>query len=203
MSTSASAVFPDLLCDRLRGVLELEPAQIDALVAHYELLMKWNRVVNLTAVTKPVEVVERHYCESLFAGANLPKCELSIADIGSGAGFPGIPIAVLRPECRVALVESHQRKAVFLKEATRGLPNVRVLAVRAESLSEEFDWVVSRAVRYEDLAAFLANRTRNVALLTGAEEPPADAGFEWAIGVKLPWAKQRFLRIGRRIDCFT
>jgi len=177
-------------------VVDLEPGQIEMLETHYELLVRWNRVVNLTSVTKPVEIVERHYCESLFVGANLPQGELSMADIGSGAGFPGIPIAILRPECRVALVESHQRKAVFLKETTRGLPNARVLAVRAESLSEEFDWVVSRAVSYEHLAAVLANRARNIALLTGAEQPPADAGFDWAPALKLPWGKQRFLRFG-------
>ena len=196
MSTSASAAFPDLLRERLSGVLELAPLQMAALESHYELLLKWNRVLNLTSVSKPTEIVERHYCESLFAGAHLPAGALSIVDIGSGPGFPGLPIAVLRPDCRVALVESHQRKAVFLKEATRSLPNVRVLAVRAESLAETFDWVVSRAVSYEDLAPILAKLARNGALLTGGEEPPAGSGFGWVRSVKLPWGTQRYLRIG-------
>ena len=68
-----------------------------------------------------------------------------MADIGSGAGFPGIPVAVLRPECQVALIESDHRKAAFLREATRDYPNVRIMRERAESAGEEFDWALSRA----------------------------------------------------------
>jgi 16S rRNA (guanine527-N7)-methyltransferase len=200
MSTSASTAFPDLLCERLSGVLELLPVQVAALESHYQLLLKWNRVVNLTSVSKPAEIVERHYCESLFVGGHLPAGEFSIVDIGSGPGFPGLPIAILRPDCRITLVESHQRKAVFLKEATRSLPNVRVLAVRGETLTETYDWVVSRAVSYEDLAPILAKLARSVALLTGGEGPPAGTGFDWVRSVKLPWGTQRFLRIGTRFE---
>ena len=104
----------------------LSAEQEAVLEAHLELLMRWNRTVNLTAIRNREEAIERHYCESLFLGSRLPAGRLRIADVGSGAGFPGFPVAVLRPDCLVTLIESHQRKAVFLREAARQVGNVRV-----------------------------------------------------------------------------
>jgi len=117
--------------------------------------------------------------------------------VGSGAGFPGFPVAVLRPECSVTLIESHQRKAVFLREASRKVPNVRVLAKRAENVGETFDWVISRAVSYADLAGVLKKLAQNADLLSGAERPPESMGFVWDAPVALPWGSQRFLWTGR------
>ena len=194
-------MFADLLRQRLAGVVELSPGQVEALEAHYQLLLRWNRTLNLTSIKRMEEVVERHYCESLFMGTHLPQGRLRIADIGSGAGFPGFPVAVLRPDCSVTLIESHQRKAVFLRECSRNLPNVRVLARRAEDVDEEFDWAVSRAVSYEDLASFLKNLAPNADLLTGGEAPPDGIGFVWQIPIQVPWGEQRFLRSGHQ--CFT
>ena len=139
-----------------------------ALDAHYELMLRWNAKLNLTRITDRQEAWERHYLESIFLARQLPPGPLRIADVGSGAGFPGIPIAVVRPECTVTLIESHQRKSVFLREATRDLPNVRVLAMRAESVQETFDWIVSRAVSPERVLKL--NLAPNVALLTGRNE---------------------------------
>jgi 16S rRNA G527 N7-methylase RsmG len=102
----------------------------------------------------------------------------------------------VRPECSVTLIESHQRKAVFLREVSRGLANVRVLAARAESVAERFDWVISRAVSYADLTKPVGRFGGRVALLTGAEEPPAAWGLAWDV-VPVPGGKQRFLRISR------
>lgn len=178
----------------------LTAAQEAALEANLDLLMRWNQKLNLTAIRNREEAIERHYCESLFLGARLPAGKLRIADVGSGAGFPGFPVAVLRPECSVTLIESHQRKAVFLREASRGMPNVRVLAKRAEDVDGTFDWVVSRAVSYADLASFLKKLAPNADLLTGAEVPPENLGFEWEDAVALPWGTQRFLRRGRRVS---
>ena len=151
MSTSASSGFRDLLVERIA----LPAEQLDALEAHYELLLRWNRVLNLTSIHDVREAVERHYCEALFLAGRLPPRALRIADLGSGAGFPGFPIAVFRPDCTVTLIESHQRKAVFLREASRKVPNVRVAAQRAEEVRETFDLAVSRAVSYADLAPAL------------------------------------------------
>lgn len=174
-----------------------EQAQI--LEAHYHLMTKWNQVLNLTRIEDVDEVVRRHYGEALFLARQLPAGNLRIADIGSGAGFPGFPVAVVRPDCQVTLIESHQRKAVFLKEASRGLPSVRVSAKRAEAVAEEFDWAISRAVSYDGLSKSLNKLAPHAALLTGAEPPPDRLGFVWNEPILLPGSDDaRFLRIGKR-----
>ena len=174
----------------------LTPEQLAALEAHLELLVRWNQKLNLTSIRNREELIVRHYCESLFLGNHLPAGPLRIVDIGSGGGFPGFPVAVLRPNCSITLLESHQRKAVFLREATRNMTNVRVLARRGEDINERFDHAISRAVSYQDLAPFLKNLAANADLLTGGEAPPVELGFTWEPPVALPWGKQRFLRIG-------
>ncbi|MGB7761371.1 MAG: 16S rRNA (guanine(527)-N(7))-methyltransferase RsmG [Bryobacteraceae bacterium] len=191
-------MFRDLLRDRLRDIADPTDAQAEALESHYSLLVLWNRTLNLTAIRDLPEAVERHYCESLFLAAHLPAGELRIVDIGSGAGFPGLPVAVYRPDCMVTLIESHQRKAVFLKEAARSLPNVRVLARRADQAGEEFDLAISRAVSYRDLSPSLKLLAPAAYLLSGPESAPGGMGFAWEPPVPLPWGKQRYLRIGRR-----
>jgi 16S rRNA (guanine527-N7)-methyltransferase len=201
MSISASRGFPELLREKLAGRVQLTPEQVQALQNHYELLLRWNRVLNLTSIDSLEEMVERHYCESLFLAIHLPAEPLRIADIGSGAGFPGIPVAVLRPDCRVSLIESHQRKAVFLREATRGMLNVEVVAKRAEGVRERFDHAVSRAVSYKDLARVLKPIAPVVDLLTGEEAPPAEMCFTWNTPILLPWGRNRFLRNG--ISCVS
>jgi 16S rRNA (guanine(527)-N(7))-methyltransferase RsmG len=108
----------------------IAPEQAAQLEAHFELLTRWNRTLNLTRIRDRAEAIERHYNESLFVARHLPSGPLRIADIGSGAGFPGFPLAVVRPEYSVTLIESHGRKAVFLSEASRKLPNIKVLAQR-------------------------------------------------------------------------
>lgn len=155
-------MFRDLLH---RRVAELSPMQLDQLEGHYELMLRWNKTINLTRIEAVEEAVDRHYVESLYLGANLPAGPLKIADVGSGAGFPGLPIAVLRPECSVTLIESHKRKSVFLKEASRSLPNVVVFPQRAEDVAAVFDWVVSRAVSWEELQGFVFKLAPQVALL--------------------------------------
>lgn len=178
----------------------LSPEQVSALEAHFALLTRWNQKLNLTRISDRAEAIERHYNEALFLARHLPAGVLRIADIGSGAGFPGFPVAVARPDCMVTMIEAHQRKAVFLKEASRSFPNVRVLARRAEEVSEQFDWALSRAVSYADLGASLGRLAPNAALLTGVVDPPVNLGFQWQDPIPLPGAQQRFLRIGH---CFT
>lgn len=172
--------------------LDLSPEQRALLEAHFALLLRWNNTLNLTRIEEHGEAMERHYGESLFLASHLPTGALRIADIGSGGGFPGFPVAVVRSECQVALIEGHQRKAVFLKEASRKVPNIRVLAKRAEDVRERFDIVISRAVSYSDLEAPMKALAPVAYLLTGAEAPlwPAET-------IPLPGSKQRFLRIVR------
>lgn len=163
----------------------LSARQLDLLEAHYELLVRWNAKLNLTRIDSVEAAAQLHYCESLYLGSKLPVGSYGIADVGSGAGFPGTPIAVLRPECHVTLIESHQRKAVFLRESTRDLPNVTVFSGRAEDLTARFDWVVSRAVTPGDVMALpLAEK---FALLVGPEDAQKLGG------TLLPWGKGRFV----------
>ena len=196
-------MFAELLRSKLAGICDLPEPQIERLKLHYDLLTRWNRVLSLTSVRTLEEAVERHYCESVFAALHLPEGPVSVADVGSGAGFPGVPIAIMRPDCEIVLIESHQRKAAFLKEATRELPNVRILAKRAEEVPERFDWVVSRAVRYSDIAAALKKLGRNAELLTGEVRTEDLSGFEWQEPMRLPWGDRRYLWIGTNPIRFT
>jgi 16S rRNA (guanine(527)-N(7))-methyltransferase RsmG len=190
-------VFADALLERLAGIVELSSAQIGALEAHYRLMVRWNKMLNLTKITDPDEAVARHYLESLFLGVHLPAGQLKVADVGSGPGFPGFPLAVLRPECEVALIESHHRKAVFLREASRSMANVTVVAKRAEEVEARFDWIVSRAVSYEDLGRSIRSLASAAALLTGEEAPPATWALQWEAPLPVPGGRSRFLRLGR------
>jgi 16S rRNA (guanine527-N7)-methyltransferase len=187
-------VFPELLA----RCSSLSPVQVAALKDHYDLLCRWNKVLNLTTIDRLEDAVERHYCEALFLADRLPELG-SFADIGSGAGFPGFVVAIARPNCSVTLVESHQRKAVFLREASRKVPNIKVRAARAETIQESFDWMISRAVSYQDLSAVVPRLAPRIALLSGAEEPPATWPFEWQT-TPLPGGKNRFLRIGEIVS---
>jgi 16S rRNA (guanine527-N7)-methyltransferase len=162
-----------------------------ALKAHHDLLQRWNSRLNLTRI----DSLERNYGESLFLGEHLPPGALRICDIGTGPGFPGFPVAILRKDCQVTLIEAHQKKAVFLKEASRNVPNIRVLAKRAEDVHEHFDWAISRAVSAEDLAPYLTRLAKNYALLTGADVPPIP-DIEWEEGIQLPDGTSRYLRLG-------
>jgi 16S rRNA (guanine527-N7)-methyltransferase len=191
-------VFADILRERLGGRVVLGQAQVDLLEMHFVLLTRWNKVLNLTAIRSEEEAVERHYCESIFLAMHLPAGPLRVADVGSGGGFPGFPVGVMRPDCSVTLIESHQRKSVFLRDVTRRLDNFRILAMRAEEVREEFDHVISRAVSYGDLTGSLKNLGVSADLLTGGEAPPEELGFVWKESVRLPWGKERFLRLGER-----
>jgi 16S rRNA (guanine527-N7)-methyltransferase len=188
-------MFRELLLARCVGVSQ---SQAVALEEHYDLLCRWNKVLNLTRIDRVEDAVERHYCESLFLATHLPETG-SVVDIGSGAGFPGFVVAVARPQCSVTLIESHQRKAVFLREASRCIPNLRVRAVRAERVNDSFDWLISRAVSYSDLSDSVPRLAPNVVLLSGAEEPPASWPLAWQIE-PLPSGRQRFLRIGHVVS---
>jgi len=183
-------VFAEALRKQLSLLeIELSHRQVCELEQHFNLLNRWNKVINLTTIEGLDETVQMHYCESLFLGRCLPQEALKIVDVGSGAGFPGVPIAILRPDCQVTLLESNRRKSVFLQEATRELGNTQVVQKRAQEVYERFDWAVSRAVNYREIEESLGRLAPNVALLAG-EDCPNDY-FTWN-KVKLPWGRQRF-----------
>jgi 16S rRNA (guanine527-N7)-methyltransferase len=188
-------VFAETLAAKLQGLIELSGSQMDMLEKHFLLLQRWNKILNLTSLENPEEVIERHYAESLFLGAQLPAGAVSVVDIGSGAGFPGIPVAVLRPECTVTLVESHKRKSVFLREASRALPNITISADRIEALKMTFDWAISRAVKFEDIENTIVTISNHTALLAGDAQPSSRC-FTWNKPIRLPWGEHRYLWVG-------
>jgi 16S rRNA (guanine527-N7)-methyltransferase len=194
--------FEELLCESLSGTRLLTSQQTGLLESHFNLLNRWNRTLNLTSIRDLKDAVTRHYGESLFLAAHLPEgCE-SVADLGSGAGFPGIPVAVLRPQCMVTLIESHQRKAVFLKEATRHLANVRVLAKRAEAVQETFEWLVSRAVAPKEVLQFVPELASNLALLLsreGASKLLVDSKLRFQEPIPMPWLPRSVLLLGSHV----
>lgn len=180
-------MFKQLLAAEFAPYGGLSEIQLDQLERHYTALTKWNERLNLTRIRGLLETVQFHYCESLFLARFLPLGQYSVVDIGSGAGFPGIPTAILRPDLDVTLVESHQRKSVFLRESARDLPNVRVLPSRAEDVGQGFEWAISRAVSPKDVIGF--HLAANVALLIGTEDAQNLSGT----GTLVPWGKQRVL----------
>lgn len=111
------------------------------------LLLRWNARTNLTAIRDEEGIFSRHFAESIACARALPPEITTLLDFGSGAGFPGIPIALCRPEITVTLAESQGKKAAFLQEAVRTLGlSAKVYAARAESLTSKFDCVTLRAV---------------------------------------------------------
>jgi 16S rRNA (guanine527-N7)-methyltransferase len=180
-------MFRRLLAAEFAPYCELSEMQLTQLEDHYSALGKWNQRLNLTRILSLTESVQFHYCESLFLGQFLPEGSHRIIDVGSGAGFPGIPVAILRPECEVTLVESHQRKSVFLREASRGLTNVRVLAQRAEDVEGTYDWLISRAVAPPDILKL--RLAESVALLIGRDDASQLSGSS----VPVPWGNHRVL----------
>lgn len=147
-----------------RGLAELAlalPAGADERLLEYAgLLQKWNRTYNLTAIRDPLAMVAHHLLDSLAVLPHLPLVPegARIADAGSGAGLPGIPLAIARPRWHVALAESNQKKSAFLRQAAieLGLQNVEVHEGRVEAWRPQplFDLVISRA--FAALSEFIA-----------------------------------------------
>lgn len=182
-------MFRELLTREFAPFGSLSSGQLDALEAHYRLMMRWNERINLTRIRKLEDIVRFHYCESLFLASKLPPGPFRVADIGSGAGFPGLPLGIFRPDLEVTLVESHRRKAVFLTQASAGLENIKVVPVRAEELKSHYDWVVSRAVVSSEVIS-LSLATDYALLIAEADLialPHSRAIF------RVPWGANRML----------
>ncbi len=145
------------------GIDRLTGEQTARLGKHYAMLCRWNQRLNLTRITEPRAAATLHYAESLF-GARFIASAHTLLDIGSGAGFPGVPLAVARPDVQVTALEANQKKSLFLKEAKDelGLANLKVVTSRLE----DFDWdgyelLTSRALdRAEAILPSIIERLR-------------------------------------------
>ena len=151
-----------------RGLVAMDiavsPAQREKLAAHLELIAKWNRVHNLTAIRETSQMVVLHLLDSLSVLPHLEGAR-AVADVGAGPGFPGIPIAIVRPDTRVTLIESSHKKCAFLEQAKAelALDNVNVVCERVERFTpaEKFGAVISRA--FSDLPDFVEQARHLVA----------------------------------------
>jgi len=188
----------------------LAPEAAEKFATYLTLLQMWNARTNLTAIRDEEGILSRHFLESILCAQNLPKGIVSLLDFGSGAGFPGIPIAILHSEISVTLAESQHKKAAFLREAVRTLGlSAHVHSGRAEVLSSHFDCVTLRAVdnmaQAIPAAVQLLTPTGWLAILTTSPDAPklqnlADqsAPFQWQPSQPLPEGTQRILLLGQK-----
>jgi len=203
----STAAFPGKLGEKeIESLLRpyiLQDASVPAgiyskLASYLDLLLKWNARTNLTAIRDPEEIVRRHFGESLFAAQHLADCG-TLLDFGSGAGFPGLPIQLFRPDIRVTLAESQNKKASFLREACRTLGvKTDVWAARVEAMpaSARFEIVTLRAVDNMDAAieaASLRAGSRMLLLTTTRQAPISPIGFLPGAATPLPAATEQQL----------
>lgn len=140
-------------CCKKMGV-PLTEGQAGQFMAYLALLLEWNEKMNLTAITEEREIVIKHFADSLSLAPAVKEGALSVIDVGTGAGFPGLPLKIARPEIRLTLLDSLQKRIGFLEEVTArlGLEDVSCVHSRAEdggqnpAYREQFDLCVSRAV---------------------------------------------------------
>jgi 16S rRNA (guanine527-N7)-methyltransferase len=146
MNQENHPLYPQL-CDGLTA-LSLNTAFSHALLVYLDLLVRWNKAYNLTAIRDPKEMLTKHLLDSLAMHPYFTQDNL--ADLGTGAGLPGIPLAIIRPEAHISLIESNGKKTRFLREVVRqlALPNVTVIESRAESVNQpqQFQAITARAM---------------------------------------------------------
>jgi 16S rRNA (guanine527-N7)-methyltransferase len=217
------------VADLLAPFLEepLTSTQLDQISTYIDLLTRWNSRVNLTAIRTPEEIVTRHFGESLFAARHLfPKvagpppghpdknsppetpADGLLVDIGSGAGFPGLPIKIWSPKTRITLIESNNKKVAFLREVIRALTltDIDVFPDRAESFPpasaatvtlravERFDQILPAATR------ILAPSARLVLLISEAQLPQAQTlapTLHWFPSIPIPLSESRIIAIAQ------
>jgi 16S rRNA (guanine527-N7)-methyltransferase len=202
MPTLPKSILISLLQPYLSPAETLPHVFYPQLSTYLDLLLKWNSRTNLTAIREPEEIVRRHFGESLFAGQNLGS-PTTLLDFGSGAGFPGLPIAILRPDINVTLAESQNKKATFLREVIRTLGlHAEVWPARVEAMPESrtFDSVTLRAVDNMDAAIAAAHprAARQLLFLTTAP-PSLPSTFLIHPSIPIPGAETTILVKASRI----
>ncbi len=210
MTTDAERPISEETVRRALGEFKIpvDLNQVLLIQQYVRTLMRWNEKLNLTAIRNPLEILYRHFCESMFAAGAIPVDKGRLADIGSGPGFPGIPLKIIRPELELCLVESNIKKGTFLAEVVRELQlsNTRVLISRYEELGEEvspLDYVCSRAVGefgpFLEWAGSEVVGARQVILWIGGrdlEEARKSSQWEWREPILIPQSLQRYLLVG-------
>lgn len=190
------------------ATLELEPRAAVQFEAYLALIVQWNARMNLTSVREPDQIVRRHFAECILAAQRIPAKTKTLLDYGSGAGLPGIPIAICRPEIDVTLAESQNKKAAFLREVVRALGlKAEVWPERVEAMPEErvFDAVTLRAVdKMAEACRTAVGRLRPggwmAVFATRRTEPSIDSleGIRWEHALAIPGSEQGMLKTGVR-----
>jgi 16S rRNA (guanine527-N7)-methyltransferase len=191
----------------------LTDSQLSGIETYVDLLLKWNAKLNLTAIRDPEEIIPRHFGESLFAARHLfPSADSrdSVIDVGSGAGFPGLPLKFWSSNLELTLIESNHRKATFLREVIRALDlsATKVLTERAESVSLHADLATLRAVeRFALILPVVSSLVKpggRIALLIGdAQVEVAQSALPtviWHKPLPIPHAMNRKLLIGEAVN---
>jgi 16S rRNA (guanine527-N7)-methyltransferase len=194
----------------LAGLGSLEPASLAHFEQYLALLVRWNARINLTAIRDPEQILSRHFVESIACARVVPAEVRSLLDFGSGAGFPGIPIAICRPDIAVTLAESRNKKAAFLRECVRSMGlQIMIHGARAEALSGEFDCVTLRAVdrmgAATEAAGRLVRRGGWLAVMSTMGEFPAvrqHAGvlFQWQEPIPIPSGGERIVALAVKVN---
>jgi len=200
--------------DQIAGAISpfgvrLSPGQTAQVREYVKLLLKWNQSINLTTVLDPVEIVARHFGESMFAGCLIPVENCRLADLGSGAGFPGLALKIAQPTLEVRLIESSKKKCAFLSEIVRSLEleHVEVLPLRFSEIRPSFPFaelVTARALGgFSEFLHWakgvLTQRGHSVLWIGGEDAAQVSSmpGWTWQAAVKIPDSQRRFVLIGR------
>jgi len=190
--------------------LTLDDLQVLQIQQYMKILLAWNEKINLTAIRDPLDILYRHFCESMYAAIAVPMETGRLADVGSGPGFPGIPLKMIRPDLQVFLIESNIKKATFLAEVIRelGLKDTQVIVSRYEELGEEvapLDFVCSRAlgefVPFLDWAHSEQLAAKQVILWIGArdlQEIEKVHSWTWGEPIQVPHSLRRLLLVGTK-----
>ena len=190
--------------------LSLSHSCLDHISIYIDMLLRWNSRINLTAIRDPEEIVTRHFGESLFAaGRLLAASNSTLVDVGSGAGFPGLPIKIWKADLKMTLIESNHKKATFLREVIRALTltDIDVYSGRAETYPpSSANTVTLRAVeRFSavlPVAARLVSFQGSLALLIGTSQVEQTRrllpDFVWNPAISIPSSQSRVLLLGAR-----
>jgi 16S rRNA (guanine527-N7)-methyltransferase len=192
--------------------ISLTQDQIRMIREYSSLLLKWNRSVGLTAITDLLEIVGRHFGESMYASRLLPMENCRLVDIGTGAGFPGLALKIICPDIRLVLIESNKKKCAFLNEVVRalGFTSVEIHAERFEQIrpeSVQANIITSRAVgEFKQLLRWSKNALAHrghLVLWVGSDDSTRIAStprWVWQPAVRIPDSQRRFLLVGRPTD---
>ena len=194
--------------------LVVAPTQLEQMATHFALLLKWNARINLTSIRTADEIATRHFGESLFLAGLVSQPGQLMVDIGSGAGFPGLPLKIVWPKVETLLVEANQKKATFLKEVIRAceLQGIEVRAERLEDLVKQktmegrASLITMRAVAPTSItlsaAASLLSTNGQIALFSSrevADNLAVSETFEWQSRTTIPQSLNRVILLGRKV----